>query len=148
MPSDSGLPVVRLLIVTFCIRGAMFNAPASWTAVALHRFSLAPQNRPPFQITIEPVLKFPRVLFLGKRLAGEARRRSIPLVGLRLRSNDARRLFPQKPSGRQAFWLGPALARSLPPAPGMLVPVRKHLAALAKTKIPGRSTLCNFQTGS
>jgi len=136
MQSDSALPVVRLLIVTFCIRGAMFNAPASWTAVALHRFSLAPQNRPLFQITIEPVLKFPRVLFLGKRLAGEARRRSIPLVGLGLRCNEARRLFPQKPSGRRAFCLGPALARSLPPAPGILVPVRKYPRRLGQSQNP------------
>ena len=41
-----------LLILAYRIRGAMFNAPASWSAVALHRFSLAPQNRPPFQITL------------------------------------------------------------------------------------------------
>ena len=39
-------------MVAFRIQGAKFNAPASWSAVALHRFSLAPQNRPPFQITL------------------------------------------------------------------------------------------------
>ena len=52
MQSDSVLPVVRLLMVAFRIQGAMLNAPASWSAVVLHRFSLAPQNRPPFQITL------------------------------------------------------------------------------------------------
>ena len=52
MQSNSALPVVRLLIVTFLIQGARFNAPASWSAVALHRFSLAHQNRPLFQITL------------------------------------------------------------------------------------------------
>ena len=56
MQSDSVLPVVRLLIVTFFIRGARFNAPASWTAVVLYRFSLAHQNRPPFQITLSPII--------------------------------------------------------------------------------------------
>ncbi|EEF60085.1 hypothetical protein Cflav_PD3144 [Pedosphaera parvula Ellin514] len=34
------------------------------------------------------------------------------------------------------------------PLRGCLVPVRKHLAALAAAKIPNRSTLHNFKTGS
>jgi len=44
------LQVVLIFIVAFFIQGAMFNAPASWTAVALHRFSRAHQNRPNFQV--------------------------------------------------------------------------------------------------
>src|SRR5260221_2847861 len=53
-----------------------------------------------------------------------ARRRRISLVDLRLRSNEARRPFPQKPSGRRVFCPWPALARSLQPAAGRCAPPR------------------------
>ena len=69
-------------------------------------------------------------------------------MDLRLRSNEARRPFPRKPSGRQVLCPWPALARTSQPAAGILVPVRKHLAALATAKIPRRSTPRSFQTGS
>jgi len=64
-------------------------------------------------------------------------------VGLRLRSNKARRPLARKPSGGGSFvlvrrWLGrPSPLRGC-----------TFLAALAKAKIPRRSTPCNFQTGS
>jgi hypothetical protein len=64
-------------------------------------------------------------------------------MGLRLRGNKARRPFARKPSGGGSFvfvrrWLG------------WHSPLRgcTFLAALAKAKIPRRSTLRNFQTGS
>ena len=70
-------------------------------------------------------------------------------MGLRLRSNEASRPYARKPSGRQVFCLLPALARSLQPAAGMRrCQSGSDLAALAKAKIPRRSTPCNFQTGS
>jgi len=53
-----------------------------------------------------------------------ARRRRISLVDLRLRSNEARRPFPRKPSGRRVFCPWPALARSLQPAAGRCAPPR------------------------
>ena len=80
--------------------------------------------RPAFLRGLEPVLKFRGVLFSRKRLDGEARRRRISLVDLRLRSNEARRPFPRKPSGRRVFCLRPALARPSQPAAGMLRPRR------------------------
>ena len=49
---------------------------------------------------------------MGKRLADEARRGRIPFLGIRPMNNEARRPFTPKPSGRQVFWLCPALARS------------------------------------
>src|SRR5216684_1414853 len=67
----------------------------------------------------EPVWKLRGALFSGKRPDGEARRRRISLVDLRLRSNEVRRPFPRKPSGRRVFWPWPALTRSLRPAAGM-----------------------------
>ena len=68
---------------------------------------------------------------MSKRLYGEARRRRIPLVGLRLRSNEARRPFPHQPFGRQVFWVWAALAQSSQPALGMLL-----LRRLAPTQNP------------
>ena len=64
-------------------------------------------------------------------------------MGLRLRSNKARRPCARKPSGGGSFvfarrWLG-----RHSPLWGCT-----FLAALAKAKIPRRSTPCNFQTGS
>ena len=72
----------------------------------------------------EPDGKFRRALFSGKRPDGEARRGRIPFMGLRLRSNEARRSFARKPSGRRVFCPWPALARSSQPAAGMLRPRR------------------------
>ncbi|EEF62732.1 hypothetical protein Cflav_PD5367 [Pedosphaera parvula Ellin514] len=88
------------------------------------------------------ILKLGRVLFSRKRPDGKARRRRISLVDLRLRSNAARRPLARKPSGRRCFWPQPALAR----------PSRwrgcSGLADLAAAKIPNRSTLPNFKSGS
>src|SRR6185312_3006735 len=64
------------------------------------------------------------MLFSGKRLDGEARRRRTFLVHFRPRSNEARRPFPRKPSGRRVFWLWTALAWPSQPAAGMLRPRR------------------------
>src|SRR6266446_2757422 len=75
-------------------------------------------------ICLEPVWKLRGALFSGKRPDGEAGRRRISLVDLRLRSNEARRPFPRKPSGRQVFCPWPALVRSAQPAAGMLRPRR------------------------
>src|SRR5436190_4815208 len=63
-------------------------------------------------------------LLSGKRPDGEARQWRISLVDLGLRSNEVRRSFARKPSGRQVFCPWPALARSLQPAAGMLLPRR------------------------
>src|SRR5687767_16032225 len=77
-----------------------------------------------FEARLEPVLKFRGILFSRKRPDGEARRGRISLVDLRLRSNEASRPFPRKPSGRRVFWPRPALARTLQPAAGMRGPRR------------------------
>ena len=45
-------------------------------------------------------------------------------MGLRLRSNEARRPFPRKPSGRRLFWIGASLSRTSQPATGMFRPLR------------------------
>jgi hypothetical protein len=45
-------------------------------------------------------------------------------VGLRLRSNEARRPFALKPSGRWVFCIGASLSRASQPAAGMLRPFR------------------------
>jgi len=63
-------------------------------------------------------------LFSRQRPDGEARRRRISSLDLRLRSNKARRPLARKPSGRRVFCPWPALARSLQPALGMLGPRR------------------------
>ena len=44
--------------------------------------------------------------------------------------------FSAKTSGRRVFWLCPALARSLQPALGMLVSVRKHPRRLGQNQNP------------
>ena len=46
------------------------------------------------------------------------------MVGLRLRSNEARPPAAREPFGRRVFWLWPALARAAQPAAGMLRPGR------------------------
>jgi len=73
---------------------------------------------------LERVRKFRGVLFSRQRPDGEARRRRISSLDLRLRSNEARRPLARKPSGRRVFCPWPALARSLQPALGMLGPRR------------------------
>jgi len=72
----------------------------------------------------ERVRKFRGVLFSRQRPDGEAQRRRISSLDLRLRSNEARRPLARKPSGRRVFCPWPALARSLQPALGMLRPRR------------------------
>ena len=70
-------------------------------------------------------------------------------MGLRLRSNEASRLFARKPSGRRVFCRWAVLTRfvasraSASPLWGC-----SSLAALPTAKIPRRSTPRNFQTGS
>jgi len=64
------------------------------------------------------------VLFSWQRPDREARRRKIPLVGLRLRSNEARRPLPRKPSGRCGFWLWTSWSRTSQPAAGRFRPLR------------------------
>ena len=61
-------------------------------------------------------------------------RGNIPAAGYDRVSNEARRPFARKPSGRRVFWPGPSLAQPLQPAVGMLGPRRlgpapKSLAA-------------------
>jgi len=75
-------------------------------------------------VPLERVRKFRGVLFSRQRPDGEARRRRISSLDLRLRSNEARRPLARKPSGRRVFCPWPALARSLQPALGMLGPRR------------------------
>src|SRR5687768_3526864 len=93
----------------------------------------------------EPVLKFRGILFSRKRPDGEARRGRISLVDLRLRSNEASRPFPRKPSGGGGFfghglpWLG-----AYSPLRGCLCPCGSTLAALATAKIPRRRMPRNF----
>src|SRR5687767_15899767 len=98
-----------------------------------------------FEARLEPVLKFRGILFSRKRPDGEARRGRISLVDLRLRSNEASRPFPRKPSGRRVFRPRPALARTLQPAAGLLVPVRKHPRRLGRSQNPSPPNLTQFQ---
>ncbi len=74
-----------------------------------------------------------------ERPDGEARRRKISPVDLRLRSNKARRPFPRKPSGRRVFCPWPALAQSLQPAAGMRRPRR-----LGHSQNPSPQRLAEF----
>ena len=60
-------------------------------------------------------------------------------MGLRLRSNEARRPFPRKPSGRRAFWIGASLSRTSQPALGMFRPLR--LAPIQNPKSPAAAPL-------
>src|SRR5215218_9302943 len=85
-------------------------------------------------------LKIRKGAVFSPRVDGEARRRRISLVDLRLRSNEASRPVARKPSGRQVFCLWPALAQSLQPAAGMRGPRR-----LGHIQIPRRSTLLVFR---
>jgi len=77
-----------------------------------------------YEEVLERVRKFRGVLFSRQRPDGEAQRRRISSLDLRLRSNEARRPLARKPSGRRVFCPWPALARSLQPALGMLGPRR------------------------
>ena len=67
---------------------------------------------------VRACLETTRGAVFGEKAGWQARRRRISLVDLRLRSNEARRPFPRKPSGRRVFCPWPALARSLQPAAG------------------------------
>jgi hypothetical protein len=91
---------------------------------------------------------YPGMLFSSKRPDGEARvlphwHQRISLVDLRLRSNEARRLFAENPWGGGSFardqrWLGRYSA----------LRGCSDLAALATAKILRRSIPRSFQTGS
>ena len=87
---------------------------------------------------------------MSKELDSEARRGRIPFMGLRPRSNEARRLFARKPfrrrplgyggqAGRRVFCLWAALARSSQPTTGMLLPRR-----LAHSQNPSPQHLLQF----
>jgi hypothetical protein len=87
--------------------------------------------------------KLRRALLSDKRLDGEARRRKIPFMGLRLRSNEARRAFGDNPSGGGSFaralrWLG-----RYSPRWGCA-----SLAALPTVKISRCSTRRSFESDS
>jgi hypothetical protein len=88
------------------------------------------------------------MLFSSKRPDGEARvlphwHQRISLVGLRLRSNEARRPFAENPPGGGSFARGRRWLGRYSPLRGC-----SDLAALATAKILRRSTPRSFQTGS
>jgi hypothetical protein len=107
---------------------------------------------------------YPGMLFSNKRPDGEARRRRrlcapahipfretesqglgspISLVGLRLRSNEARRPFAENPPGGGSFARGRRWLGRYRPLRGC-----SDLAALATAKIPRHSIPGSFQTDS
>ena len=103
LPSHSEGRVPRVPFLIFWISSVRFPASDLGSAFA-------------FRACLETT----RGAVFVEKAGWQARRRRISLVDLRLRSNEARRPFPRKPSGRRVFCPWPALARSLQPAAGML----------------------------
>ena len=100
--------------ITICQAGFWMNGTAT---SRMHMAKMIPKSCRS-NCRVRACLETTRGAVFGEKAGWQARRRRISLVDLRLRSNEARRPFPRKPSGRRVFCPWPALARSLQPAAG------------------------------